>query len=63
MKLIKIISSRRKRRVAIKKKREREAYIEWLWKENGDFILMFSSTLLIPLKKKVISKTATNVYK
>jgi len=54
MQLIKIMSSRRKRTVAIKKERKR-AYIEWLWKENRtsiiNTVLMFSRTLLLPNKE------------
>ena len=47
------MSSRRKRTVAIKK-RKRGAYIEWLWKENRtsliNTVLVFLRTLLLPNK-------------
>ena len=48
--LIKIMSSGRKRTVAIKR-RESEPYIEWLWKENltsiFNTLLIFSRALLL----------------
>ena len=50
MQLIKIMSSVRKRTVAVKR-RESEPYMEWLWKENQtslfNTLLIFSRTLLL----------------